>query len=145
MSVLLAARGPKEKEIRDAWVIEDRQRRLMYDSSERLERKKTRSCCFLISAIWLKGAQVMVSCFWMLRGVIASLHLIVAIWINRLWIEMIIECCLKTLNASPRGRRYPCLHYDGGSVCAKKLRNGLGDKDKAREQLANKRGRPPWG
>ena len=34
--------GPKEKEIRDAWVIEDRQRRLMYDSSERLERKKTR-------------------------------------------------------------------------------------------------------
>ena len=59
MSVLLAARGPKEKEIRDAWVIEDRQRRLMYDSSERLERKKTRGCGFLISAIWLKGAQVM--------------------------------------------------------------------------------------
>ena len=42
VAVLLAARGPKEKEIRDAWVIEDRQRRLMYDSSERLERKKTR-------------------------------------------------------------------------------------------------------
>ena len=35
-------KGEKEKEIRDAWVIEDRQRlrrarRLMYDSSERLE------------------------------------------------------------------------------------------------------------
>ena len=40
LSLSLSGR-PKEKEIRDAWVIEDRQRRLMYDSYERLERKKT--------------------------------------------------------------------------------------------------------
>ena len=68
----------------------------------------------------------MVSCCWLLRGVLAGL---VGIWINRLWIEMIIERCLKTLTAS---EEIPLSTlYDGGAVCAKKLRNGLEDKDKA--------------